>query len=33
MNLELGGDLVVTDTDWHVGHDAEGVLVRHRSCL
>ena len=33
VNLELGGDLVVTDTDWHGGCSAEGVIERHRSRL
>ena len=33
VNLELGGDLVMTNTDWHGGCGVEGVLDRHRSCL
>ena len=33
MNLELGDDLVVTDTDCHGGCGPEGALDMHRSCL
>ena len=33
VNLELGDDFIVTDTDWHGGCGPEGALDRHRSCL